>query len=401
MIVAALSFASLAVWIYLLLGRGWFWLCLERDDRAPPALDGVMNGHWPSVVAIIPARDESDMVAHSVGSLLSQDYRGRFSVVLVDDQSVDGTAAAASAAASGANAPDRLQVMAGTAPPPGWTGKLWAMRQGLAAIDARQDSRQHSPEDAPEFVLFSDADIRYAPHALSRLVSIAHARQSVLTSLMVKLGCESAAERWLTPAFVFFFQMLYPFKWVNDAGRRTAAAAGGCMLVRREALRAAGGLEAVRSSLIDDCALGRIMKRQGPIWLGLTEDVSSLRAYPAFADFRHMVVRSAFAELRYSPLRLAAAVGGMALVYLAPPLLVVLTCGVPQGIGALAWVLMAVAIAPTLRLYGRSLAASFALPAVAAAYVAFTLESALEYGRGRGGYWKGRFQAPARETGQA
>ena len=231
---------------------------------------------------------------------------------------------------------------------------------------------------------------------LSRLVTIALARGSVLTSLMVKLNCESAAERWLAPPFVFFFQMLYPFPWVNDPARRTAAAAGGCMLVRREALRAAGGLEALRSSLIDDCALGRIMKRQGPIWLGLTDDVRSMRPYPAFADFRRMVVRSAFAELRYSPLRLVAAVSGMALVYLAPPLLVVFCRGVPQAGGALAWAMMAVAIAPTLRLYGRPLAAGFGLPAVAAAYVAYTLESALEYRRGRGGYWKGRFQAPAR-----
>ncbi len=224
---------------------------------------------------------------------------------------------------------------------------------------------------------------------------------SVLTSLMVKLNCESAAERWLTPAFVFFFQMLYPFGWVNDPQRRTAAAAGGCMLVRREALRAAGGLEALRSSLIDDCALGRIMKRQGPIWLGLTEDVRSMRPYPAFADFRRMVVRSAFAELRYSPLRLAGAVSGMALVYVAPPLLVVLSRGLPQMVGALTWVLMAAAIVPTMRLYGQPLASGFALPAIAAAYVAFTIESALEYWRGRGGYWKGRFQAPAREAGQA
>ena len=334
------------------------------------------------------------MIAHSVGSLLRQDYRGRFSVVVVDDQSTDGTAAIASAAAHARRA--RMiasSVVAGTSPPSGWTGKLWAMRQGLAAIEAG--------DDPPGLVLFSDADIRYAPHALSRLVQIARARRSVLTSLMVKLNCESAAERWLTPAFVFFFQMLYPFRWVNDPDRRVAAAAGGCMLVRREALHAAGGLEALRSSLIDDCALGRIMKRQGPIWLGLTEDVHSMRPYPAFADFRRMVVRSAFAELRYSPLRLAAAIGGMALVYLAPPLFVVFSRGVPQIAGALAWAMMAVAIAPTLRLYGRPLAAGFALPAVAAAYTAFTLESALEYWRGRGGHWKGRFQAPAREAGQS
>ncbi len=204
-----------------------------------------------------------------------------------------------------------------------------------------------------------------------RLVSIANAKTSVLTSLMVKLNCESAAERWLTPAFVFFFQMLYPFAWVNDPTRHTAAAAGGCMLVRREALGAAGGLEALRGALIDDCALGALMKGQGPIWLGLTEDVHSLRAYPHFADFRRMVVRSAFAELRYSPLRLAGAVAGMALVYLAPPLLAVFARGLPQVAGAFAWAMMALALAPTLRLYRRPRAAGLALPAVAAAYVAF------------------------------
>ncbi len=393
MIVALLSCLALAVWVYLLLARGWFWLCRERDDRALSPKDNAGESLWPSIVAVIPARDESDMIAHSVSSLLQQDYRGRLSVVLVDDQSSDGTAAVASAAARAASAGDRLQVVAGTAPPSGWTGKLWAMRQGLAAIEAR-----HDPSG---FVLFSDADIRYAPQALSRLIAIARARRSVLTSLMVRLNCESVAERWLTPAFVFFFQMLYPFGWVNDPGRPTAAAAGGCMLVRREALRAAGGLEALRSSLIDDCALGRIMKRQGPIWLGLTDDVHSMRQYPAFADFRRMVVRSAFAELRYSPLRLAVAVGGISLVYLAPPLFALFSTGVPQFAGALAWLLMAVAITPTARLYRRPLAAGLALPGIAAVYAAFTLESALEYWRGRGGYWKGRFQAPAREAGQA
>ena len=176
------------------------------------------------------------------------------------------------------------------------------MRQGLAEVEASS-----SP---PEFVLFTDADIAYAPHVLSRLVAIARANNSVLTSLMVKLRCESAAEHWLAPAFVFFFQMLYPFAWVNDPQRATAAAAGGSMLVRREALHAAGGLEAVRGALIDDCALGALMKGQGPIWLGLTESVDSLRAYSTFAEFGRMVSRSAFAELRYSPLRLAGAIAG-------------------------------------------------------------------------------------------
>jgi hopene-associated glycosyltransferase HpnB len=389
MIAAALSLVALAVWVYLLLGRGGFWLCGERDDRvAAPA--GAGMDVWPSVAAVIPARDEAETIAHSVGSLLRQDYRGRLSVVLVDDQSADETTAVAAAAASAAGARERLRIVAGTNPPSGWTGKLWAMRQGLAAVEALAE--------APEFVLFSDADIQYAPHALSRLVAIARARKSVLTSLMVKLNCESAAERWLVPAFVFFFQMLYPFPWVNDATGRTAAAAGGCMLAKHEALRAAGGLEALGAALIDDCALGRLMKRQGPIWLGLTEDVASLRRYPAFADFRRMVVRSAFAELRYSPLRLVGAVGGMALVYVAPLFFTVAYRGMPQVAGALAWAMMAIAEAPTLRVYRRPLAAGCALPVVAAVYIAFTVESAVQYWRGRGGYWKGRFQAPGREA---
>jgi hopene-associated glycosyltransferase HpnB len=394
MILAAVSLIPLAIWAYLLFGRGWFWLCGERDDSAavgskvPNARDA-----WPSVVAIIPARDEADMIARSVGSLLRQDYSGPFSVVVVDDQSTDGTAAVASNAASAAHATERLKIVMGNGPPPGWTGKLSAMRQGLAEVEAS--------EQAPEFVLFTDADIAYAPHVLSRLVTIARAKNSVLTSLMVKLRCESTAERWLAPAFVFFFQMLYPFAWVNDPRRATAAAAGGCMLVRREALRAAGGLEAVRNALIDDCALGALMKGQGPIWLGLTESVDSLRAYSTFAEFRRMVSRSAFAELRYSPLRLAGAIGGMALVYVAPLLFAIFARGVAQAFGAVTWVMMAIALAPMLRLYGRFLIGGFALPAIAAAYVAFTFDSALQYWRGRGGYWKGRFQAPMRETGRA
>ena len=388
------SLIPLAIWAYLLFGRGWFWLCGERDDSADAA-NKVRNepGAWPSVVAIIPARDEADMIAQSVGSLLRQDYSGPFSVVVVDDQSADGTAAVASNAASDARAPDRLKIVTGTGPPPGWTGKLSAMRQGLAEVEASAQ--------APEFVLFTDADIAYAPNVLSRLVAIARAKNSVLTSLMVKLRCESTAERWLAPAFVFFFQMLYPFAWVNDPSRTTAAAAGGCMLVRREALHAAGGLEAVRNALIDDCALGALMKGQGPIWLGLTESVDSLRAYSTFAEFQRMVSRSAFAELRYSPLRLAGAIGGMGLVYVAPLLFAIFARGAAQAIGAITWAMMAIAFAPMLRHYGRSVICGFALPAIAAAYVAFTFDSAYQYWRGRGGYWKGRFQAPMRETGRA
>jgi hopene-associated glycosyltransferase HpnB len=394
MIAVAVSLIPLAIWAYLLFGRGWFWLCGERDDSAAAA-NKVRNEAdvWPSLVAIIPARDEADMIAHSVGSLLRQDYSGPFSVVVVDDQSTDGTAAVASTAASDAGAAERLKIVTGNGPPPGWTGKLSAMRQGLAEVEAGAQ--------APEFVLFTDADIAYAPHVLTRLVAIARAKNSVLTSLMVKLRCESAAERWLAPAFVFFFQMLYPFAWVNDRRRPTAAAAGGCMLVRRETLHAAGGLEAVQSALIDDCALGALMKGQGPIWLGLTESVDSLRAYPTFADFHRMVARSAFAELRYSPLRLVGAIGGMALVYVTPPLFAIFARGGAQVAGAVAWAMMALALAPTLRLYRRPFVGGLALPGIAAAFLAFTFDSALQYWRGRGGYWKGRIQAPMRETGRA
>jgi hopene-associated glycosyltransferase HpnB len=394
MILVAISLIPLAIWAYLLFGRGRFWLCGERDDSAAAA-NKIRNEAdvLPSVVAIIPARDEADMIAHSVGSLLRQDYSGPFSVVVVDDQSTDGTASIASVAASDARAAERLKIVMGNGPPPGWTGKLSAMRQGLAEVEGSAQ--------APEFVLFTDADIAYAPHVLSRLIAIARAKNSVLTSLMVKLRCESTAERWLAPAFVFFFRMLYPFAWVNDPKRTIAAAAGGCMLVRREALHTAGGLEAVRGALIDDCALGTLMKGQGAIWLGLTESVDSLRAYSTLAEFRRMVSRSAFAELRYSPLRLAGAIGGMALVYVAPLLLAVFARGAAQAVGAVTWAMMAIALAPMLRLYGRPLIGGVALPAIASAYVAFTFDSALQYWRGRGGYWKGRFQAPMRETGRA
>jgi hopene-associated glycosyltransferase HpnB len=267
------------------------------------------------------------------------------------------------------------------------------MRQGLAAVEAGVEP--------PEFVLFSDADIAYAPHVLRRVVAIARSRNSVLTSLMVKLRCESPAERWLAPAFVFFFQMLYPFAWVNDPRRAIAAAAGGCMLARREALGRAGGLEALRGALIDDCALGALMKRQGAVWLGLTEDALSLRAYPTLEEFGRMVTRSAFAELRYSPLRLAGAIVGMALVYLAPPVFAFAAHGLARWEGALAWAMMAVSLAPTLRLYARPVVGGLALPLIAAAYVVFTFQSAVQYWRGRGGYWKGRFQAPMGEAGGA
>ncbi len=383
-----MAVAALAIWAYLLVGRGFFWRALERDDTLAASADGdVARAAWPAVTAIVPARDEVDVIAESVGSLLCQDYPGRFTVVLVDDESTDGTAEAARNAAEAVSAGDRLTVLAGSAPPAGWTGKLWALDRGFRYVE--------QAGEPPDFVLFTDADIAYrAPDALRRLVEGSLARNTVLTSLMVKLRCESFAERLLVPAFVFFFDMLYPFAWVNDPRRKVAAAAGGCMLVRRKALAEAGGLKEIRGALIDDCALAALLKRKGPIWLGLTTRVVSVRPYPKIADIRRMVARSAYAELRYSPLRLLGTLLGMALTYLAPPLLALFATGAPRILGIIVWFAMAIAFVPTLRLYGRSLLWGFALPIIATFYTAFTFDSAVQHWRGRGGAWKGRFQAP-------
>jgi hopene-associated glycosyltransferase HpnB len=267
------------------------------------------------------------------------------------------------------------------------------MRQGLAALEVL--------DEPPDFVLFSDADIAYGPRTLRRLSAISCAKRSVLTSLMVRLNCESAAEHWLMPAFVFFFQKLYPFAWVNDPWRGTAAAAGGCMLASREALTLAGSLEAMRGALIDDCALGALMKRQGAIWLGLTEQARSLRRYQTVADIRRMVVRSAFAQLRYSPFQLICTLAGMITAYLLPPLFTLFAHGPARTAAALAWLLMALCFAPTLRLYGRPALSALALPAIAALYTRFTVDSAVQHWRGRGGYWKGRNQASMEQAGGA
>ncbi len=380
--------AALAIWIYLLVGRGGFWRGAERDDTLLAGADAPPPRAWPDVTAIIPARDEAESIAESIGSLLAQDYPGRVRIVLVDDQSGDGTADVARQAAAAASAADRLTVLSGREPPAGWTGKLWAMDQGFRHV-AESDA-------PPDLVLFTDADIAYrAPDALRILVEGAVRRGTVLTSLMVKLRCESSAERLLVPAFVFFFAMLYPFAWANDPRRRLAAAAGGSMLVKREALVRAGGLAAIKDALIDDCALAALLKREGPIWLGLTGRVESLRPYPAIADIGRMVSRTAYAELRYSPLRLAGTLVGMALTYLAPPLLTLFADGFAQLLGLAAWLMMAFAFQPMLRFYRRSPLWGLALPVIAGFYTAFTVQSAIQHWRGRGGAWKGRFQASA------
>jgi hopene-associated glycosyltransferase HpnB len=377
--VLAIASVALAVWLYLLLARGGFWRCRERDDDVPAKL-----AVWPRVAAVVPARNEAEHIADSIGSLLAQDYGGAWTVVLVDDDSADGTAEVTRRAAGG---DARLWVVNSRGLPAGWTGKLWALKQGI-------DAAMALPEP-PDYLLLTDADIVHAPDSLSHLIARAESKHLVLTSLMVKLRCESFAERAGIPAFIFFFQMLYPFAWVNQPASAVAAAAGGCMLVRADALRKAGGIEVIRGALIDDCALAKALKAHGPIWLGLTERVHSVRPYPAIADIRRMVARSAYAQLRYSPLLLMGTVAGMVLTYLVPPFTAIFGSGIARMIGLATWALMALAFQPTLRFYRLSPLWGFALPAIALQYTLYTLDSAYQYMRGRGGTWKGRVQANA------
>jgi hopene-associated glycosyltransferase HpnB len=373
-----LAIICAAIWVYLLGARGQFWRGTVRDRSAPPRPQ-----HWPSVTVVIPARNEAECIAASVQSLLQQTYAGDFRIIVVDDDSSDGTAAIARAEAAG-SARDLVVATSG-GPPAGWTGKLWALRQGVAAAETTQ----------PDYLLLTDADIVHAPDSLSWLVAQSLSGHFVLTSLMAKLRCESLAERSHVPAFIYFFQMLFPFSWVYRSDCNTAAAAGGCMLIRADALARAGGIDSIRNCLIDDCSLAAKLKAIGPIWLGLTDRVRSIRPYPAFADVRQMIARSAYAQLRFSPLRLAGTIAGMALTFLASPLLAVFAAGWAQALGLAVWLAMAASFVPTLRFYRLSPLWGLALPVIAALYSLYTLESAYRHLRRRGGQWKGRVHVNA------
>jgi hopene-associated glycosyltransferase HpnB len=375
-----LSSVAAGIWVYLLLFRGGFWREMPRPapDRQPDS--------WPEVVAVIPARNEADVVGVAMGALLAQDYPGRFTAILVDDDSSDGTADAARAAGAGKSM-HRLEVVRNAHLPEGWTGKLWAVNHGLA------EAARLAPD--AKYVLLTDADIWHEPTSLRQLVKRAETGGLKLVSLMARLKTDTLAERALIPAYIFFFQKLYPFAWVNDPRHRMAGAAGGCMLVARSALDAIGGIAAIRNRLIDDCALGQAIKAQGPVWLGLADRVISLRGYPQWRDAWMLIARSAFTQLGFSPIMLAVAVSSMLATYLLPPLLTIFGHGIAQPIGALAWLMMIVAYQPTLRYYARSPLWALALPLVAFFYTAATFDSALRYWRGRGGAWKGRMQAQA------
>jgi hopene-associated glycosyltransferase HpnB len=383
---AVIAGIGVAAWIYLLVGRGMFWLMRERDDADLPPDPAA----WPGVTAVVPARNEADVIARSVGSLVGQDYPGAFRVVLVDDNSDDGTGIAATSAAS--SVPGRLTVITGRPLAAGWTGKLWAVSQGVEAASAPDEN------DAPPYLWITDADIAHEPQTLRRLVARAEAGRLTLVSLMARLQTGTLPERMLIPAFVFFFDMLFPFGLVNDPKSAVAGAAGGCMLVRREALEAAGGIASIRAEIIDDCALGARLKAQGPIWLGLTRTSVSLRPYLSFGEIGRMVSRSAYAQLRYSPWLLAGTVLGMALIYLAGPVLAITGPGLARWLGLATWLMMAAAFQPMLRYYRVSPLWGLALPLIGLLYTVFTVQSAVQVWRGRGGMWKGRSQALAAQS---
>lgn len=374
----ALAALALLVWAYLLAGHGRFWqsgpsLAPARPDSFPSGPAPERHARVPDLDVVVPARDEAEGIGAALASLLAQDYPGRLRVIVVDDGSTDGTGAIARGFAD-----PRLLVLDGRPRPPGWSGKLWAVAQGVAHTRAG-------------LVLLTDADIVHDPAHLSALAAKAERDGLDLVSEMVELRCHSVAERALVPAFVFFFQLLYPFARVNDPASRTAAAAGGTVLLRRRALERIGGIETIRGALIDDVALARAIKRGGGrIWLGHGRLARSIRPYPGAADVWRMVARTAYVQLRFSPVLLAATVLGMALVWLAPPALAVFGHGAARAMGALAWLGATVSYLPTLRRFRQSPLWALALPLVACFYGAATIGSALDHHRGRGVRWRGR-----------
>ncbi len=357
---------SLAIWIYLLAAHGRFW-------QSGPTLATSRPTNSPAVAAIVPARDEAPLIARTLGSLLAQDYPGPFRVILVDDNSTDNSAEIARAL----NSP-RLTVLSGTPRPPGWAGKLWAVAQGIAEA-----------EEA-DLLLLTDADIEHDPAHVATLIAHAERHELDLVSEMVALSCATWAEHALIPAFVFFFQLLYPFAHVNNPLRATAAAAGGTVLIRRRALTRIGGIKSIRSALIDDVALAAEIKIGGSIWLGHATMARSIRPYPRLTDIWRMITRSAYVQLRHSPVLLVVCTIAMALVWIVPPLAVILGPATARILGALTWAAMAWSYLPTLRRFGLSLLWAPCLPVIALFYLAATVGSAVNHYFGRGVAWKGR-----------
>ncbi len=378
-LLASLSVLSASLWLGLLLFRGGFW----RADQHLGHKSEFTDGAWPAVAVVIPARNEAAGIGRAVTSHLGQDYPGLVRVFVIDDNSDDGTAEAAGMAAGDDN---RLTVIPGKALESGWTGKLWAVSQGIERV-------REEMSDA-EYLLLTDGDIEHGPENLGRLVSKARQDNLLLTSLMVKLRCNTSWERLLIPAFVFFFQKLFPFPWVNNPHQNLAAAAGGCMLVNFAALEDAGGVSRIRDQVIDDCALAALLKPRGPIWLGLTDNAHSLRPYDKLGEIWDMVTRTAYVQLKHSPSALIGSVLGMILIYVLPVaglILGLLTGDTPAVAAAsTAWMMMAITYLPTLRLYKEPLWRALLLPIAASFYTLMTLDSARRHYAGQGGTWKGR-----------
>jgi hopene-associated glycosyltransferase HpnB len=370
------------IWAYLLLAHGRFW----RIPLPPaPAKGGLERGSQteggPTIAVVIPARNEADVIGRAVSSLLRQDLMGSIHIFVVDDNSTDGTADAALQAAGPHT--DRVTVIEGRPLPPGWSGKLWAVQQGVERALALR----------PDLLLLTDADVEHSSHNVGLLVAQANSGGYDLVSFMVKLHCRSVAERLLIPAFVFFFFMLYPPEWIGDSRRKTAGAAGGCLLIRPAALERIGGIAAIRQEIIDDCALARAVKQSGgKVWLGASADTHSVRPYDSFAEIERMIARTAFNQLRHSGLLLFGTVGGMLLIYVLPLLLLVSGSAKLAIVGAIAFGLMSMTYLPMVRFYGLNPLWTLTLPASAAFYSAATVHSAFKYWRGRGGEWKGRAQ---------
>lgn len=364
----------LLIWIYLLFFRGGFW----RVSRHLPRSAGARQSQ-KRIIAVVPARNEAAGIDTAVTSLLTQNLP----VVLVDDGSTDGTAALALAAAEKIDKPNLLTVLESRPLPPAWTGKLWAVSQGI----------EQAMSFSPDYLLLTDADIQHGPRSVAELLERAEAGGYDLTSYMVKLACITTAEKSLIPAFVYFFLQLYPPAWISSSRRRTAGAAGGCMLVRSDMLQRIGGIAPIRSEVIDDCALARAVKRSGGrVWLGLTHSTTSSRFYGTFEEIGRMISRTAFNQLHHSTLLLIGTILGLFLTYLLPPLLLFSARLAPTVFGFAAWLLMSISYYPMVRFYGRSVLWSVCLPGIAAFYAGATIYSAISYWCGRGGEWKGRVQ---------
>ena len=369
----------LAIWLYLAFLRGNFWR-LEEDHLEPKSLE-----KWPHVVAIVPARNEVANIARAVTRLLGQEYPGEFEIIVVDDHSDDGTASLARKAAEGAGSAARITVHAASELPPGWTGKLWALNEGISAVSG----------NAPDFFWFTDADIVHAPDTLRRLVSRSETESLDLASLMALLQAKTFPEKLLIPPFLYFFLMLYPPRWIADPRKRTAGAAGGCILLRCAALKRIGGLASIRNEVIDDCALARAVKKNGGrLWMGVTRTSISLREYKTFAEIRDLIARTAFTQLRYSSVLLVGTLLGLFVTYWLPWILFFVDEDPAWLFGSTAASLMTVTFLFTVKFYNRSALWALTLPFAAAFYGYATFLSAVRYWLGRGAQWKGRSQAP-------